>query len=145
MPSKGDFHIMHVPPCLIMPLWNRISFHIRRGAEVGGLTLLDTLHRLFEGTDGLWLITEGATVHGTFATTLCDEDGRRFVAVSNLSGRHARKWARKMCDLMADYAKDQGAEFVRCYGRRAWARLLPSVSIVGEHANGHAIFERPVQ
>jgi len=141
MQFKGELKIRQVPACLIMPLWDRLSFHIKRGADVADLTLADALERLFRQQDTLWLITEG---NGAFVTYISNETRGAYVEVANLSGFHVRRWAQKMCDAMADFAREQGCSFVRCYGRPAWGRILSGVKIVGEY-RGHAVFERVVQ
>jgi hypothetical protein len=149
MPSKDEnIAISLVPVALIPALWGRIYAHVRRGAEIAGLSPSTATERLLCDLDQLWIITEGNKVIGAFVTTFCREgEGgaeRRFVGVSNLSGQGAKRWAAAMCDLMAYYARANGCAYVRCYGRQAWSRLLPNVSIIGQHENGHAIFERSV-
>ena len=146
MPSKGDIVISLVPNAMIPALWGRIYDHVRRGAEITGLSAGAAVERLLCDLDQLWVIVEDDKVLGAFVTTFCregeDDAERRFVGVSNLSGRDARRWAAPMCDLMADYARANDCAYVRCYDRKAWARLLPNVSTVGQHENGHALFER---
>jgi hypothetical protein len=148
MPSKANIEISLVPWALIPSLWPKIARHVTRGAEIGGVGLEMQLERLMHGLDVLWVIAEGEglqwRVLGTFVTTICQEDdGRRFVGVSNLSGDRPRAWCAMMSEVTAAYARAQGCGLVRCYGRPAWGRLLPrEISIVGSHENGHAIFER---
>lgn len=143
MPSKGDITIERIPRHLIPALYGRVYQHIRRGAEVAGRSLLTTLERLFAELDQLWIIVEGERVLGVFVTTLCrDDDEKRFIGVSGLSGTGAKRWAALMSDKLAEYASEHGCASVRCYGRREWSRILPNISVIGQAANGHMIFER---
>ncbi len=145
--ANNNIEITQVPWYFVPPLWDKIKNYVCRGAAVGGVPFLKQIERLKDGSDSLWVILSGEKLEwrvvGAFVTTLSeDSEGKRFVGVSNLAGSGARRWAKKMNDLMVEYARANGCDFVRCYGRRAWGRLLQDVAVVGEHENGHAIFER---
>ena len=143
MQSRAKIEITMVPRSLVPPLWMRAAFHMERGAEVGGISIEDEFSRLMSGLDDLWLIVEGGKIIGAFVTTIAaDEDGRRFVNVSNLSGIGARRWVTQMGDKMAEFAHYCGCDRVRCYGKRGWTRLLSNVSVIGRHPGGHMIYER---
>lgn len=142
MQSKDEIEITLVPRSLVPALWMRAAFHMERGARVGALPVDEQFGRLMGGVDDLWLIVEGQKIIGAFVTTICSDAGKRFVGVSNLSGVGVRKWVAKMGDKMAEFAHYTGCDFVRCYGKRGWSRLLTNVSIIGQHENGHMIYER---
>jgi hypothetical protein len=47
-----------------------------------------------------------------------------------------------MTERMDAFARAEGAKGTRCYGRRAWKRMIPGVKIVGKVRPGVLEFER---
>jgi hypothetical protein len=141
MRSRADIQIVAIGAELLERVWPLAERFIAIGSRAAGLPLEMELERLSAGMDLLWLIVDGNSVVGAFVTSICDENGRRFVGVSNLSGSGARRWTAKMSATLAEFARHNGCNSVRCYGRKAWSCLLPEAEIIGERG-GHMLYER---
>jgi len=141
MQSKDEIEITMAPLEMIPALWPKIAFHFSRGCRGAALPVEMEMERLIAGLDELWLIVEGVTIIGVFVTTLCRDEEKRFVGVSNLSGEGVKRWAALLSDRVLEYARANGCAYVHFYGKPGWRHLIPHALAVGER-DGHTLFER---
>jgi len=117
---------MSLPPDLrcysadqIPSIWDKAKPLIEKALDRGSNY---TIHEVYDGLCGskmqLWMWNFDAAL----VTTIQVKKGRKFCLLLCLAGEHMSVWFQYL-PIVEKWAKDEGAEEVRVYGRLAWARI----------------------
>lgn len=150
------FHVCPVPAGLTPVVWPQIAPHLMIGLTAAIDCTPQTLAEwMVRGYALPWVITDRLGVAAAFFTSVYDPETasatdapHRFIGVYALGAANTTstrpRWADQLRDAMLDYARRENVAAVRFMGRRAWRRLLPDFTVIGQAANGHHVYERMV-
>jgi hypothetical protein len=103
----------------IPEIWDLYKPQIQKAIDRGSnYTLTQVFYGLCKKEMQLWSYGETALV-----TTIQVKDGKTHCLLLILGGKGMSKWIQYL-PIVEDWARDEGAEEVRIYGRRAWAKVL---------------------
>lgn len=114
----------------------QISAWLQAAADRGGLT------EILEENEQLWVVRhyrDGAFHAVGAATTQLVGD---VAEVCLVGGLDCRDWLQKLDDRIAAWARDEGRQVVRAYGRKGWSKIL-NWKQIGERG-GVVAYEREV-
>jgi len=134
----------HIGPLLLQ---GQLEIHGHLGRAMAALS-----NHLLEAQDGraqVWTVIDHGA-HECLAaliTEIVEEDGKRVVWVSGMAGADILKWGGVTSDRMAEFARAEGCDCVRCAGRKALQRAYRDVRCIGAHESAEDvfIFERAAQ
>lgn len=118
------------PNPLTSPAWPHIEKLLAPAAERGRVPVL-------EPGEIVWIVWNGREIIAA-ATTRMVVDGTAEIILCG--GRGARDWAQPLADLIAAWARDEGAALIRITGRRGWSRLIDWQ--MTEERDGFARYEK---
>jgi hypothetical protein len=99
--------------------WKRVKDSIQRALDRGSIyTLKDIYDGISKSEMQLWVWESSALV----TAIQTDKGGKTFCLLLVLGGKDMSTWFQYL-PIVEDWAKDQGAEEMRVYGRIGWARL----------------------
>lgn len=156
--AVSDIKVVCIPPHMLGEMWPHIGGWLLKGQlaitpdmHAALLELLSYLLKVHAGRALAWIaveehsrrilaamlseiIAEGSDVPGRPA--------RKVIWVSRMGGEHILRWGHQLSETMAKYAKDEGADAVRFWGRKALLRAYTGCKIVGARDDGINLFER---
>lgn len=146
--SAADLRIHQVPKHAVAAALRNADLQallVRGMAAAGVSDAAPIVMDLMMGLKQLWVIftPDSSKPLAAWMTTIHADD-KPWVSVSVLAGRNAKRWAGPMSDRMAAFARAEGCELVRFFGRKGWCRLARGVRSIGAHGETH-VFERAAQ
>jgi hypothetical protein len=145
MTGRDQITVLCVPPEQFGAVFPFCAETLQRGLKLCNLEQMgDVVGRIETANLQVWLVTDGDDVLATCFTDInVEQDGARFVAVYGLAGQRITKWARKLSDALAAFAREECCSRVLFAGRPGWAKLLPEYRRVEKRGN-EWIWERAV-
>jgi hypothetical protein len=145
MTERDAITVLCVPPDQFGAVFPFCSDTLQRGLKLCDLEQMgDVSERIQAASLQVWMVTDGDAVLATCFTDInVEHDGARFVAVYGLAGQRIMKWARKLSDALAAFAREECCSHVRFAGRPGWEKLLPEYRRVERRGN-EWIWERAV-
>lgn len=114
-----------IPPDRVADFLPHIGWMLRRAYQRG--VLGSTFEELREDLDRdlaqLWIIHNDDRIVAAVATSIETSRTVKFCVIRAIGGRGLRKWLHLIEQIEA-WAKDQGCDAVRIYGRKGWERVL---------------------
>ena len=123
---------MCCPPEMAGDLWPHVRPMVGQApikTDMGSLRELDT--DVLSGRALLWIVHSDSNGIECAAVTRLDLTERSKVCtILACGGSHMRRWLH-LLDGIEQYAKNEGCNGVRLYGRRGWKRALPEYREIG--------------
>lgn len=79
---------------------------------------------VFDGRSVLWLAWREPEVVAAFVTQLRQMEKSRVCLLCACGGSEHKAWVHLM-SVIEDYAREQGCNKIRAFGRKGWLRVLP--------------------
>ena len=104
-------------------VWAEVEPLIKRGLDRGSIYTLPGIRvGLCLSKMQLWTWQNG-TIHAALVTTIQEDSGSRFCLLISAGGSRMNEWAKELHHV-EKWAKENGCEELRIYGRSGWARKL---------------------
>jgi len=113
-----------VNPADVEKLWTKIERPLRRAIDRTQLSDFASCETaLFTGSHLLWLAIEGEKIEAMATTELAKIGERKICTIVACSGEEREHWLPLIAGL-EKFAKDEGCDAMRIYGRKGWQRVL---------------------
>lgn len=114
-----------VPPNQVDRLWPEVSHLIKRAMERGDLGTFESVeHDVLEGKALLWLAWIWPNIAGTVVTKISRSEKSKVCTIIACGGEDVMEWLFLLEDI-ENYARAEGCDVVRIFGRKGWMRWLP--------------------
>jgi hypothetical protein len=126
MTMASDFKLICVAPELVSKTWPHVMRLINSAFVHGNAdsTPADIREDLEAGRSLLWIVWSGTEIIAAATTELINLKNKGKVCLlTTCAGRDLRKWERFIADIER-FAKEEGCDYLRFYGRSGWARVL---------------------
>lgn len=127
IPPVTDCALICVAPEKLSEFWPHVENFLKRALEasVGEDTLEEIRDDLFADRALLWLVwdDERKTILAAATTKLVASKRGKTCIIAACAGQDLRRWAKFIEELEA-FARAEGCEKMRVYGRAGWERLL---------------------
>lgn len=123
----GDLVPVDTP--LVPGIWPHTREMVKRGmsrADAGDFER--TERELFAGLQQLWLVWNGKSIEAVAVTQLTTIGDRKFCVIVACSGHGVRRWVHHIAGL-EKFAKVEGCQAMRIFGRKGWERILNNYRI----------------
>ena len=105
-------------------MWDRVKGHLQRGVERShNLTLDDLFVGCCDQTKQLWIAEKGSELVAAMVTAIETVNDVKQCSLQVAGGSEVDGWLDYLPPL-ADWAKSNGCEKFKIYGRIGWARKL---------------------
>jgi hypothetical protein len=116
-----------VDPTIVRAVWPRVEAMLapalRDDDEFRAVAA-----RVRDGSNLLWLASDGAEILAAVVTELYDEGGRKFCGIVACGGSEMARWG-FLIGRLEQYARDEACHAVRINGRIGWARVFPEYRV----------------
>ena len=113
-----------VSPSHVPAVWPFAKPLIEAAMRRGGVSDFSGVERdVFSGAALLWLAWDGREIAAAAVTELTLVHGRRLCTIVACGGHDRKRWLHLLADL-ENFARREGCEATRIYGRRGWVRAL---------------------
>ena len=103
-------------------VWDKVSPFIQKAIDRGSNYCLDDiLEGLCNTSMQLWTYMEGNDIRAAMVTSIQEKEGVRYLLFLAMGGDSLDVWM-KYLPLVEDWARENGCEEARIYGRAGWAR-----------------------
>lgn len=143
-----NLEVSWVPPQQIGAAIQIFGYYLLRGLKAADTELSELTEGFIDGTTFLGIAYEIAPFRplGCWASDVrILDDGCRYVTVYALSGEKLPRWVNEVDRLTVDWARANGCESVRFFGRAAYRSLIEDLNVIGQSEDGRALlFEKRV-
>jgi hypothetical protein len=123
--AVDECKLICVGPSRVHALWPFAKPLIEAAMRRGGISDFSGVERdVLAGASLLWLVWDGQEIVAAAVTELALVQGRKICTIVACGGRERRRWLHLLADL-EDFARNEGCQATRLYGRRGWLRALP--------------------
>jgi hypothetical protein len=124
VPSDGP-QLICVAPHLVEMVWPTVEGLIRAALSVSAsdLTAENIKAKIDAGKSLLWIIWDTSLLAAGTTEIVKLENGRKLLVIATCGGRAMSTWKHTL-SLIEDYARKEGCDGVRFYGRMGWARYF---------------------
>lgn len=123
--GAAEPQLLCVPPANVRQIWPHASPLIEKAMLRGGLNRFADIERdVLDGCALLWLASNGETIEAAAVTQLRQTEQRKVCILVACGGSDMKRWL-ALLDGIEVYAKAEGCDAMRIYGRRGWQRMLP--------------------
>lgn len=122
--------LMCCPPGMVGELWPHVRSMVGRASDktdMGSLSELDT--DVLSGRALLWTV-HGDGIEAATVTRLDLTEHSKVCTILACGGAGRSRWLHLLSEIET-YAKAEGCDGVRLYGRRGWKRALPDYREIG--------------
>ena len=134
MPSVVD--LICVNPVQVNEVWPVARGLIKSAIDQTELSDFAEFEReVLSGRQLLWLAIDGKMLEAAATTHLVLIDGRKICILTACAGHHRERWL-PLFERLESYAKAEGCEIMRIFGRKGWERVLD-----GYHVE-HVVLEK---
>lgn len=124
MSASDSCRVVCVDPARVRDFWPHVSRLIRAAVWRGGTGRFELIERrVIDGDALLWLIWDGAAILSATVTELQRSDRDLACMILACGGREMARWLH-LISAIEDYARAEGCDVVRLFGRKGWARAL---------------------
>jgi hypothetical protein len=118
-----------VDPKQVHIIWPEVSHWIKRAMERGDLgTFVDTEADVLSGRALLWLAWDAPKIEAAVVTKLGRSEKTKSCVIVACGGERSERWA-SLIEQIENYARAEGCDAVRIFGRRGWARVYPEYRV----------------
>lgn len=121
-------HCLCVDPAHVAKIWPMVTHLIREAMERGGGDYTEVEAATLSGEKLLWLAVDEQAIWAAAVTGLHVEKAHKFCCIWACGGKERTRWL-DMESLIEKYAKDEGCQSMRIYGRRGWAKEFPDYKL----------------
>ena len=121
MPSSVK--LLCVPPADVKKFWPHVRSFIIEAMFRGGGEYGSVRHRVFDGTDQLWIVWDGSKIVAAAVTSLGIINDEKTCTIVACGGDDFASFAHFLTDI-EQFAKAEGCVAVRVNGRPGWKRAL---------------------
>lgn len=110
-------------------IWPHTREMVKRGmsrADPGDFER--TEREIFDGLQQLWLVWNGTAIEAIAVTQLVKVGDKKLCVIVSCSGKGVRRWIH-LIDGLEDFAKAEGCNATRIYGRKGWERVLKNYRV----------------
>jgi len=119
-------------PDEIEATWPDYAHHFERFArERGDMSADQVRAAAMDGRAQIWGIQDADAVHAVVMTEVCATALGNLCVIRIASGASRVPIQERLLDEIGKWARDQGCERVRIYGRRGWLRRFPRFKQTG--------------
>jgi hypothetical protein len=122
-------HCICVDPAHVEKIFPMVREMLRQAMENGGGDFRDIEEPVLSGEKLLWLALDEERIWAAAVTGLHVERGRKLGIIWACGGHEKQKWL-SLKDRLEQFARDEGCEAMRVYGRRGWARDLQDYKLI---------------
>jgi hypothetical protein len=122
----NEITVLPVSPAELIANWPIVGELLERALPVtmNRFLAVDVLALTIAGAAQGWLIREGETILAVMITRVEQYPRSRGLNVFALSGPRLNDYFEQAKDVIADYARRMGCQFLECQGRQGWSRVL---------------------
>ena len=122
MPSTAE--LVCVDPDRVREVWPHVSALLKAACYRTGLNAFADIEAdILAGRSLLWLAWNGSSVESAAATILINSEIGKVCIISACGGSHMKRWL-PLIDQIESYAKHEGCQRVRIFGRKGWLHVL---------------------
>lgn len=104
-------------------VWEKVKGHIQRALDRGSnYSLHDIRMGLCTAQMQLWCSKNGAEIEAAVVTTIQNKGHLRWCLILTAGGKNMEEWIQWL-PTMEDFARDNGCDEMRIYGRYGWAKM----------------------
>ena len=113
-----------IDPAVVRLFWPHAHDLIARAIMRGGISRFADVERdVLSGAALLWLAWDGQAIAAAAVTQLAATDLGKVCIIVACAGQQMRRWL-PLIATVEDYARAEGCELVRIFGRKGWVRVL---------------------
>lgn len=113
-----------VDPKRVHEFWPHAAEMIRSAVRRTNLShSQDIEYDITSGDSLLWLAWDGAKIEAAASTSLIETDTDKVCVLTACGGENMNHWL-PLLKQIETYAKAEGCQCVRIYGRKGWLRIL---------------------
>ena len=118
-----------VDPKQVHLIWPQVSHWIRAAIERGDLGTFDSVESdVLSGQAFLWLAWNEPDIEAAVVTQLVKTERTKSCVIVACGGKSAPNWS-GLISQIESYAKAEGCDAVRIFGRSGWARVYPDYQV----------------
>ena len=126
-----------MPPYATSIVWPRVEHFVRAAVEATDLAAFaDIAYAVLAGRSLLWLALDGRELFAVATTELQRTEHSLVCVITACAGRLGGELHRLLKGI-EDYARAEGCDYVRLFGRRGWVRKLKA-----HYVQRHVVLER---
>lgn len=118
-----------IDPAQVAKIWPLVSHLIREAMRKGGGDFEDIERAVLSGERLLWVAADEEQIWASAVTGLHVEKGRKICCIWACGGRERERWL-PLKGKIENFAKIEGCESVKIYGRRGWAKEFPDYRLL---------------
>lgn len=127
--AESDCKLICIDPARVAEFWPHVRRMLRRAIERGGLSLVETVRdEVLSGRALLWLVWSDEKIDAAVVTQLTMTDAGKVCILVACGGTEMERWL-PLLEELEQYAKAEGCVAFRIFGRRGWARMLPTYKV----------------
>lgn len=127
-----------VDPDEVAKFWPHTRDLIKAAIDHTGLSDFDAVEcDVLRGDQLLWLAWNGTAIEAAATTKPIKIGARKICVIVACSGHHRERWL-PLSEKIEAYAKAEGCEAIRLYGRKGWERVLSDYRVE------HVIMEKVI-
>ncbi len=127
--SRLEMHCICVDPAHVSKILPMVAQMLREAMENGSGDFADIEGPVLAGDRLLWLALDEERIWAAAVTGLHVEHEHKFAVIWACGGHEKHRWL-ALKDELEKFAKAEGCECIRVYGRRGWARELPDYRLI---------------
>lgn len=113
-----------IAPDCVQFVWHKVSHLIKRAIERVDLGHFGKVQAdVVNGNSLLWVAWDGDRIKGAAVTQLEQTEKRLVCTIVACGGEDSYLWLH-LIEKIEDYARAEGCDCVRIFGRKGWARVL---------------------
>lgn len=113
-----------VDPKQVHEIWPHVGALLKAACRRTGLTaFVDIEADILGGRSLLWIAWSEGKIESAAATVLIDSERGKVCIITACAGRGMKHWL-PLIGGIENYARDEGCNCVRIYGRKGWLRVL---------------------
>lgn len=118
-----------IDPAQVAKIWPLVSHLIREAMRKGGGDFEDIERAVLSGERLLWVAADEEQIWASAVTGLHTENEHKFCCIWACGGRAREKWLPLLSEVES-FAKAEGCQSMRIYGRKGWARVFPDYKLI---------------
>jgi hypothetical protein len=123
-----DTQLVCVDPSRVGSVWPRVAPLLKAAITRTNLDRFDEIERdVLSGRGLLWLAWSDH-VEAAATTILTETDAQRVCILTACGGRDMKRWL-PLLETIEAYAKAEGCDRLRLFGRRGWQRMLQNYRV----------------
>lgn len=122
-------HCLCVDPVQVHKVWPLVTQFIEDAMRKGRGDFEAIQRDVLAGEKYLWIAADESALWAAAITGLHIEKDEKFCCIWACGGRERDRWLSLKSNI-EQFAKDEGCQYVRIYGRKGWNRALPDYELM---------------